>query len=470
MASIFALSDAYQSLSLHLNGDAVTPYTGTGTPWTSQATTPFRLSMNDGTGPDYTPQAPQPSPVLSGAALFRTGADLILEGFPPKQETMGVQIYGTSHDTAVAALQALRRILSVVAASSPVVLEVRPQGASNSVYFEVLSAVVQETPDFLNKEVDSSKIRAQITWTLNPLGGRGSGETLINAVSMGNTGTGSPDNLESLGTSGTGDMIYAGGPLNITSTPGTWSSSTTEHLFATVFSRDYLANSTSLTTSSTTGAVAINGVGFANTLDAFVVRRNLRGRILARITGTSTNLEIRARLGSYLGLNWHTGPWVRAPTASGGSALLLDLGRFDPGFIYRVSTSSGATRALYVSIDSRSTNGSSATGTMASMEALFYYTFGGVYVNSLTSGSVRVESYADVGSVVALPRPVSAHHVVSNNWAGAYPFRGRPPVYIAGAGLWVAMRDGSTWVSSTSATTTVTATHAPLFHTLRGNG
>lgn len=467
MPSSIFITDA-DGTTYHLAGTGAS-YTGSGSPWTSQATSPYQLSMNDRT-PVWTPTAAPPLVALDGGPPFRIGADLAGRGLGPVEEAVGLQMYASSHDNAVALLRLLRRALNTATLTRPCILGVQPDGASQTVYYEILSATVQETTDFINQEaaVGTKILRATITWVRSPLGGRlSSGETLINGVTIANTGTGSPDNVEALGSSGTGEYYPEGGPLNIRITPSA-GSPIGEIFLATVASRAYTDTSDSMATSSTSG-VATGGA----TLSAatFVTTRGVRGRIMLRVTNASDTLEVQAIVSGASGTGpIYTSPWVRASPSGSGTSVLLDMGGFQPRYLYQEGQAS--TTNLSLTVRSRSTTGAATTGTLDYIEYLVYYTFCSVTRSTgASSYTTVVEQFYERSGRPAIPRPIIAYTHNAGNFEFVERVRGRAPIYLPSASLYAAWRGTVTQnIHTTSQTATLTATHAPLFYTLRGGG
>lgn len=456
MASTIYLG--YIDGAIHLSPSGPrTRYSGSGEPWESAATTPFTIAANDAI-PPWTPQAPVPATIYGGGPPFRTGSDLLFRGYPVVTETLGVQMYATSHNNAVALLRLLRRYLSTTLTTDPPTITVQPSGATSPVTWAILSATVQETPDFINKESDANVVRAAVTWTRAPLGGRwDSGETLASAVTAKNTGTGSPNNLVSLGTSGTGDLINEGGPVNValtTSTP--WTEQSNKILLATVTNRTYTANTSSCVTSSTTGALVATLTGVSTNLETAA---GLRGRVLVRCTSPSSNLQLQARVSVGTGAAFWLTPWARVTTGA-PSAAVVDLGAV-PNLLYGPNLTSSLSIAIYA----RSSDGTSTSGSLASVEWLDAYAV--CETPSLTTNgeTIYVESFQEVSGRPCLPIPAR----LRTSGGEIKALRGRAPVYIPGASLYVLWR-GSGNAHYSADTTAVTVTHAPLYHTLRGNG
>jgi hypothetical protein len=458
--------------NIHLAGKGVA-WNGSGTPWTSQATSPFKLSLNDKTGGIYTPQAALPVEVWRGGPPFRIGSDLAQRGYSLVDEVLGVQAYGTTHDNVVALLRMLRRALSQGMSSAPGVFAFQPDGAGQPAYFEILSASLQESPSFISEEGRSAAqlaagaiavARATISWRRSPFGGRlSSGETITSGETLLNNGTGSPDNMVSFFVPGTGDRVREGGPLNVRIRPTT-STPALEVILATAHLRDYINRSDSLVTSSTVGTqLALS----TNSLDstAFNLGRGLRARLLLRLTNATINLEVRLRvLDANAVTTYYQSPWVRATTITTRN-VLLDMGSLVPSFLYMQGQASTAN--LSFAVDARSTDGGATGGTLDYAEWLIYHTFC-IASRTQDSDTLVIETFYERSGRPAIPRPTLAYSHDAGVHKQVEKVRGRPPVYIPGASLYVAWR----WAGQNTHVTTedalLTLTHAPLFTTFRG--
>lgn len=451
-------------------GSSQISYAGSATPWTVQTTTPYELAMNDVAGASYTPQAAVREEVYGGGPPFRDGETLIYDSYGNVTETLTIQCRATSHDNAVFLLQQLRKILNTALFSTPCILAFQPTGATNVVYFEIYGADVQETASFVNEEAGvvaagQALVRAVVTWRRSPHGGLlSAGETLINAVTFNNTGTGSPDNVEAYA-AGAGEMIYEGSPLNIKFTPG--SGSPSRVLLSSILSRTYsIASAGSSTTSSATfqslGA-ATSGISVASLL----TNAALKARVLGRFSALSTNAELRLLYG--IGANEQR--YTRPVVPNLGIASIVDFGKLTVSPRLLASVSTGDTLGIQPQV--RSTSGTAVAVTLTYLEILLYYDFCLVSGALDTVGSeyLYLDSYVEKTGYPALPRsPIRAwSYDGSNLLKGPLEIRGTPPRYFSGASLYAA------WYSllsahSTAATAVVTAKHAPLYKTLRGGG
>lgn len=443
-------------------GSSQTAYTGSGTPWTSQSTTPYEIAMNDVMGERYTPQAPEPLAVYGGGAPFSIGQHLAYKGYGNVTETIPIQMVATSHDSAVFLLQQLRRILSTALFSVPCILAVQPNGATNIVYYNIYHATVQEDPRFLNEEAGLNRIRALITWTRSAFGGLATtAETVLSSASYGNTGTGSPDNVVAYST-GSGDLIYEGQPLNLQIA----ASDISKLYLSSIYERTYTTTGTSTpSTSSTTfvDGASITSIDVANAM----TRRGLKCRILMQLTSPASNVEVRivVRIGGSI----QTGTLYTSGAIAPGTTTpqIVDFGGFSLDAIRDTNT---ANAQIDVKLQIRSTNGSSASVTLTFTEILLYYNF--FVVSTTDATDTKVVTFVERAGMACLPlaTPTAFRWSTASSIASdLYTFRGTPPRYYSGASLWAAkVRAAGTRV--TGDTFTITATHAPLYHTLRGGG
>ena len=444
----------------HLSG-AGDAWDGSGTDWDAQATSPVRLSMNEATGGIWTPTAPPRVEVYDGGPPFRVGAVRRARGYDNITEQVGIQIKATTHDRAVEVLRQLRFILSGGLTRQEPMLVTQPDGATSPTYRIILSATVQELPSFINQERRAGLLRAVITWTVSPFGGRTSAQSLLSAYSVTNIGTG---NLAVLSAGGSGDLVYEGGPVNITvDGSGTgWAAPASRVMIATVPAVDgrvYTVNTSSLVTSSTVGALLATISSIPAT--QLYTMPGLRGRVLCRITSAGSNLEVQAQVAIAGGDPFHQTPWVRA-NSSTSTAVMVDLGPI-PHPLYNLPYTGSPTLTIY--IYARSANGSATAGSLAYVEWLSAYSVG--ETPSFIMGPVTIETFVAQTGRPCLPIPARVR-----TDRQFLPWRGRPPVYIIGCSYYIMWR-GSTGGGNghiTSEQALVSVTHAPLYETLRGAG
>jgi hypothetical protein len=466
MASNTRLISGGTTYYLAGGGLAQIPYAGSATPWTLQTTTPFELSLNDIT-PTWTP-VPAPSvPILGGGPPFRLGRSIIAKSYDTITEQVGIQMRATSLDNAVALLRMLRQILNTTLYDSPCILAVQPDGATNTTYFEILYADVPETPDYITENATGAAIfRATITW-VRTIGSAGALTTLINAVTIENRSSGSPDNVESLGTLA-GDLVNEGQPLNLKLVAN---ASIDRMYMATVHERVAIACASTKTTTTInfftvpTTAVITNARG-----------RALKARFLARFD-TFTNpakIQLRARV-TGAGTVTYTSPLLTLPAGAATTSTLLDFGVFDLSVLRSIFN---ATLAPVVLVDLLSSDGTSVTARLDYIEILLYRTFCLIPDTGLDGAfSLVVEQANDynVNGVVTPSTPPRLYSVTTADGLLNAPisYRGMLPRAYAGASLWLGWLDNGASANishTTTATLTATATHLPLFHTLRGSG
>jgi hypothetical protein len=441
------------------------PYAGSATPWTVQTTTPFELSLNDTTGPIYTPAPALTVPILGGGPPFRLGRSLITKSYDTVTESVGVQLRATSHDNAVALLRILRQVLNTALFDSPCILAVQPDGATNAAYSEILYADVPEKPDYIWETSSGACLfRATITWT-RTIGSAGALTTLINAVSIRNRSSLSPDDVESLGTP-VGDLINEGQPLNIQLAPAASSDISTTLYLATVYERIYTSVADTDTTTTATVFTAAAPV-ITNARN----RAPLKVRILARFDTFTNPSKIRLRCDVDYGNGVYTLktlPTQALPNAAATSTL-IDFGSVD---ITPARSILASTLTIQVRISLISSDGTSVTAKLDYVETLLYYTFAKI-TGSVDSSSTLVCEAANDYNVNGIVTPNATPRVyVAKTSDGtihtSLPWRGTLPRAYAGASLWVAWLASANAAHDTTDTATLTAKHLPLFHTLRG--
>lgn len=462
MASDYRIISGGTILYLVNSGGVPTP----GGAATAAATTPWAIRLEE-----WTPQAAPPSPIWSGGPPFADGRALISQSYDAVTETIPLILVGSTHDTLVARLQQLRRLATAALFATPALLLCQPSGATSPVYFEILSANVQERRALNSLSVAEGypTVWVDLTIVRRPFGGRlTSGETLLSAVTFGNTGTGSPDNVEAYST-GAGDLIYEGQPLNLSI--GLDATTRDSIYLASVLSRTYsTTNAGTYTTSFTDGGVVVGTFISGMSAAAFLTNPALRLRALVRASAASSNVQLRykVRFGTGSAYFW-AGSWVTPDPA--GVATVMDLGGADIASLIRRSR--GATApVLDVVLFHRSTDGAATSVTVTYTEALLYYDFCKVVLDDTPSNTdtLLVDSFAEQSGAACLPHLTPRAYRLNSSGVqqNHYVIRGTAPRYWSGASLYVASIKAAG--HTTADTLTVTATHAPLYRTFRGNG
>lgn len=450
-------------VNYYLSGSTKTAYTGSGSPWTAENTTPYALSLNDGS-PIWVPQAAAGQMVFGGGPPLRNGRSLITRSYDNVTESVGLQIYANSANNAAAMLRQLRRILNTALYTVPCILAV--QTGTNTAYYEIYGADVQESTSYLTLgNTTVNQLRVTITWIRSFAGGRlSTGETLLNGLTFTNTGTGANNNTQAYSTGG-GDLINEGSPLNIkwkvsgSNNRQVWLASVIERLYST-------SNAGAYSETSTTGVVKFaTGVSFTNQPYA---NTPLKGHVMLRFSAFSSLTQVRVIVypSDASSTPLYTSPWVTPLVAD---ATLLDMGEFDLS-VFRANYDNSVRVAVY----QRSTSGASATMTFTYMEVLACYTFGmveAINVKFLNSNEMRVMSFIERTGAPCLPiaAPMVGVSTAGTVLESVHQLHGEAPRYYPGASLYVAWIDDS-FIHSTSSTAVVTGTHGALYSTLRGGG
>lgn len=441
------------------------PYAGSATPWTVQTTTPFELSLNDVTGSTYTP-APAPSlAILGGGPPFRPGRSLVTKSYDVVTEPVGIQMRATSHDNAVALLRLLRQVLNTAMTSSSCILAVQPDGATAATYFEILYADVPEKPDYLWESTSTAVVfRATITWTRS-IGSAGALTTLINAVSMRNRSSSSPDDVEAFSTVN-GDLANEGQPLNLSIAPAASSDIDTTAYIATIYERVNTSAAQAKTTTTLTNYTAVSAT-ITNARN-----RNLKVRLLARFTTftAASKIKFHVEVATSVGTVFYTSPLQALPAATATSTL-MDFGYFDVGAIRSIA---GSTLALSITFFIHSIDLTSVTATLDYVETLLYYTFA-TTTGFVEAGEVLVIEQANdynLNGIIVPTNPPRVYATLTNDWRRKIAYVGALPRAINGASLYLAWLSGGTdnTTHDTADTATVTAQYLPVYQTLRGNG
>lgn len=422
-----------------------TPYTGTGAPWTAQATSPYQIAMND-VGGRWTPQA----------APVRNGDDVA--------ESLTIQAYATGHDRRVFLKQQLSKILNTAQFSGPCILAVQPDGSTNIAYAEIYSADCQEDERFINDEVGSNLIRIKVTWRRSAFFGTlATGESVFSSRTFTNTGTGSNNNTQAFPAAPSGDLIYDGQPMNLFITPVS-SGIAAKFFLASVLSRTY---DTSMAGAYSTASMS--GLDVAtDTIDISSVITNhaLKPRILIRYSASHPKLETRIVL-DVAGVVFYTSPWI----APGSLSAIVDYGSW-PIDIFRAIAQMTSAQML-MTLWFRSTDGTSVSGTVSYHEVLLYYDFAHVLYPAgatLTTQKLVMSQYTEQSGrpCLPLPTPTAIDQITaSGNIDEIRVIRGTPPRLWDGASLYLAWHRADASHNTTD-TVSVTARQAALWRSLRG--
>lgn len=432
---------------------------------TAAATTPFAIRNRWPLG------VADPQPIMSGGPPFSSvGARPLYLGYDNVTETIPINVLGSSHENAVTKLQELKRALNTTLFSMPALLSILPTGSSTIMYSEILFATVRELTDdsgSFDAWEGTIEIDAEITWVRAPFFSPAGLTVLQNGLTFTNAGTGANNNTQSLG-SPAGDLIYEGSPLNIKIDPVTGGQ---YFYLATVYQRTYdTSGAGSASTSSTTGInFFVNGTPGT---DPARTRQGLRLRVMLRTTTISAKCQVRVAIAAYDTANtvW-VGPWVSA-----GSTGATQIDATPSGVpLDMIRGSAFSTGELTAKLQFRSTDGTSVTLNLHSVEYLLYYTFCRIDATAsvATSDYLQIEQANNVNGSAFVPSPPRAYVVFEN--AGAFGLgdicdvRGSLPRAISGASLYLSWMQAS-YVFLGTDTAVVTTNHLPLFRSLRGSG
>lgn len=455
------MTDYPSASDLYLSGPG-TPYSGSGAPWTAQATSPYTVSMNDVTGGIWTPQAPPRTDILSGTPPFSPGSSLAFRGYGDVETEIGIQMYAATDGLAINLLNRLRRVLGCGAGTPPPQLRITPGGSGVTITYSIIGGTVQETPSFLNQESGNAVkvIRAVMRLTLKSFGVQsGTAESVLSGASMSVAGTGSPNNLAAF-TAGQGELTSEGSPVQVGIQTG--AIRPTRLYLATARGRIYDATgAATLTTSSTTGITSNLGAPAVYSYRPFP---GLRMCILAHAS-VASNAQFRIELLVAPGIQQvYATPWV---SSTGGVAQLIYCGAITLDGARRTEIDSYAVRIRY-----RSTNGSSASVVLTSMQYVFAHTFCVVnpdYTNGLSVSSMYVKRFNATGVENGRAVAPYAYGMLSGARTNLLEMRGSAPLYYVGASLFVAFVTGATGLYTPADTMTVDVLHAPQYHTIGGN-
>jgi hypothetical protein len=410
--------------------------------------------------------------VTAGGPPFRIGSTPLYTGYGNTGEEFTLLCYGSSHDNVASIKRTLYQAMNTALYSNPATLMIQPDGATSAVYFEVYRADIQEEKirdeDGYSSPLEGeTRVRLRVRLTRSAFGGRlSSGESLMSSQSFGNTGTGTPDNIVAYST-GSGDLIYEGSPLNveITTTSGPTSPLFTQYMYAaSVYARAYdTGGAGAASTSSTTGTGIASATGLTVTA---ALTNQVKLRIIARVSAIAAIAQLRYTV-SLGGTATIYGPWTGANTTS---ATLLDLGGVPLAALLR-RTAGVTAPVISIGLELRSTTGASASVTLTYREYLLYYTFAAINSQSnFDSNVLQFDAFPAQTGAVCLPYSVPYVIVRSGtDYADFGVYRGTLPRYYAGASLYLAAMDNN-YVHDTAWTYSVTTTHAPLYYTLRGAG
>lgn len=444
---------------------APTAYTGSGTPWTVQSTTPFKLRMEG----IWAPKAAEPdrsyapAPAGGGALAVNAVSYALIE------ETIPIAIQGTTPAARATALRALRRALAIGLNRRAVILAFEVNDVSSGmspVYFEVLHADVQTDARTLTGEFQQTatadgrrSLWATITLTRRPLGGILQGtdtpETVANAAALSNVQGGNTVLI----TPSRGDLINDGQPLNLTITPAAGVTALRYYL-ATIAGNEVDTTgwgSTALSSSfASLGVATFSGSNLATLLTQYPVT----ARLFVRLSAISSSAGLRCLLSLAGGSTYHT-------VDLSGNVGTVNGTLFDCGDIpIPIAPGPGIAGNPDLRVDVRAAGSGNAT--VGYVEIILYYDYC-VIPGASTSSTVSLElaSYPVNDGRVMLPFEQPQAFTTTGGTQVRQPLQilGSAPRARNGASLWLYGTRDDTWpgTHNTSDSYTVNAYSAPLY-------
>ena len=404
------------------------------------------------------------TPGAADATLATAGDDQTIVGvvYDAVEETIPLLCRASSTNNLVSILQSLN--LHDRRTTEPAVLWARPNGAANAALFAVerIDARAIALDAGRQPGEGATDVAIRLALRRSAQGGEASLTTLASAVSVGNTGTGSPANLISLGTLA-GDLRMSGQPLVVSLSKPAGQSPTTVVL-ASCVSRAYRAIASAKTTTTSIAFAASSSVD----VSALRSRAGLHLHLAARLTTLTspTKALVRARVQTASGAALWDGPWV--PLQSATTAQYVDLGG---SALDAIRTPLGAAASIVVVVELASIDGTSVTATLDAVEAILAYDWCVVSLAAALATGQKLQLFGAqcVANGPWLPQspPIAVPTDGSDVRVGTAWVAGAAPRAIVGASLYVAWVDAG-GAHTASDTTTCTIQHAPLYRTTRG--
>jgi len=456
--------------AVYLSASSIVPYTGSGTPWDTLATSPFRVTGNSEVNEHWTPTAAPTTGIYAGDQIVGISRDRV-------SETFGIGIYANTPDRAVALVQKLRQWFNNAQVEQPAQISVLPNTTTNAVYFEVYKADIQETNHFVRTEWKQNHVRVHVTIERSALGGLQGVGTAATFSSATITNSFSA-NYQAYTNSFTGELIEEGLPINITlSSP---SATTMTKLFLAGVDNGFVNNSTYTTsasvfstTNTTTGLLAGNYSAGGITVTTVASLGGLNGnqrykpRLLIRFSAVSSNAEVR--MGYSFGGSTPVayGPWINPDDV----ATVVDFGTI-PISAFQSLDNSG--NQIYFFIYVRSTDGGSASVTYDRQVFLLYRQFFVIEIAfNANVSSYKILSFNSNASTLraVLPRPPQAIRLSSSPLIlGRDAPRGElPRAYQTSPAnqLWLSWL-GTGGLHKMTETVSCAVEYAPLYRSFRG--
>lgn len=443
---------------IHLVNQSGTPTAG-GSPY-AWSTTPFA------TGEGWTPEVAEPKDIYRGSAPFSDVITLADQSYENVSDIVPINIVGTGADNVADIQQELKKILSKASKRRPVLWKIQPHDATNAIYAEIYSGSVKEHITDGKSPIEGFyDIEGEIRVTRTPFFASQDTQVIANTVSIGNNGSGTPNNLIAFGAID-GDLIYEGQPINIQLNKPT-AQAATKVTLASVVKRvsttinSVLSGITSQTGATFTASAAID-VSELRSYDGIGVR------LIARVK-TITNpskAQIMATIQTASGNTLWIGPWV--DLAANTTAQLVDLRGTGLESIRSPLTT---TQTIKIQCSLRTIDGSSVTATLEYIETLLAYNDVAIIESNGLGASQHYWLFGaqNLSGGGWLPISPARGGVFDSSDLLTQPIsvKGTLPLARADASLYIAWQEADGGHTS-SDTATITVNHAPLWRTLRG--
>ena len=403
---------------------------------------------------DWRPSAPEADLVSGGAS-----AELMGLGYAPMTETIPLLCRAGSTERLNQILALLNGHASLI--SAPGVLWCRPAHAALPILFAVDRVEARAIPLQNGKDPGEGatdvaiQLRVRRSWA----GGLSALQTLIATTSVSNS------SLSSLGALA-GDMQAEGQPLVVRLDKPTSQSPLTVYL-ASCHSRTTATIGSTLSAITSTAGSAFSASG---SLSA-AARRAASGvhlHVIARLSALTnpTKAELRVRAESSSGAMLWQGEWVALGSATGTQ--LVDLGDSSVDMFARAV---GASPALILRAELRSTDGTAVTATLATLDAIWAYDWCVITLSSAMGASQRLycvgaDAAPNGGPYLPLDTPEAQLLDGSDILLQVARLAGDAPRAITGASLYVAWADSGGAITIAD-TANLTVQLAPLWRSSR---
>lgn len=423
-------------------------------------------------GPNYVVTPNGYTPKAAVANVLYSGNLPVAQSYDNVEEPFEIFVKGATADACVANKRALDLALRTARYTAPCVISLKAKGQTNTGYAEIYSANTQEGPEFIGKEAGAFMMRVSGTWVRSAFWGASALDaTGVATTTFTNNGSG---NLTALGAL-SGDLIYEGSPLNLkVDGPAAATTNVDTLWLATAKSRVKTTHTTAVgATTTSTSAHSTTGIDATPLLANKGVDLAIFVRFSSLTNGHKAQFAIQITSDDGKNITPITA-WQSLPVLSIGTTNMLYAGTFSlDGQRVPIATALPIELRFHL----KSIDGTSVACTVDYTEAVFAYAVAEI-TQDITSGL----TYGSGGNLLYL---TTAQNLNGSAWlplipprvyvalsAGVNPTytlsqRGRAPTGISGASLWAA------WTSTNGAHVTtdtlrLTATHAPLYRTLRG--